>query len=82
MNNMKMYVSAATVLDVLSSISNKTHNIHEEENIRSLGQSVVNVTYILLAQISLHQKKFNLYFKHKKALRKTFVQKNPCVKCW
>jgi hypothetical protein len=33
---------------------------------------------IAFAPISLRQKKFNLYFKHKKALCETFIQKAAC----
>jgi hypothetical protein len=70
-----MYVSAATVLDVLTSISNKTHNIHEEENIRYLGQSVVNFTNILLAQISLRQKSLTYTSSTKKLCAKLLYKK-------
>jgi hypothetical protein len=44
-----------------------------------------NFTNILLAQLRQYccaNKKFNLHCKHKKASRKTFVQKKARVKCW
>ncbi len=45
----------------------------------------VNCTNILWAQLRQFpcaNKKCNLHFKHKKALRKTFVQKSIGIKCW
>ncbi len=46
----------------------------------SLGVNFTNILQAHLCQYS--NKKFNLYWKHRKTSCKTFVQKKPHVKCW